>query len=336
MIETVRITPAMTTLSKSKLLSFLKCPKSLWLEVHRRDLKIVTDATEAKYEVGNAVGEIARQLYDPTGRGVLFNAQEKGYAETYSSSRAGLEGSRPLFEAGFAASGATAFADVMLPATKAGKRVWRMVEVKSAGKVKDYHRDDAAIQAFVALKAGVSLVSIAVAHVDTQWVYPGGSNYDGLFKEVDLTGEAFGRAGEVEGWIADAQALLKRRKPPAIDMGRHCTEPWECGFSDFCSGQQPQAEYPVSWLPNVQTKALKEFLSRPDATDMRHVPDDLLNETQLRVKKHTVANTVYFDRKGSKAALAEYSLPLYFLDFETAMFAVPIWKGIGFTWGIVI
>jgi hypothetical protein len=47
----------------------------------------------------------------------------------------------------------------------------------------------------------------------------------------------------------------------------------------------------------------------------------------LRVKKHTVSNTVFFDRKGSKRTLDGYSLPLYFLDFETAMFAVPIWKG---------
>ncbi len=55
--------------------------------------------------------------------------------------------------------------------------------------------------------------------------------------------------------------------------------------------------------------------------------DDLLNPKQLRVKTHTLANTVYFDAEGAAADLAPYPLPAYFLDFETINFAVPIWKG---------
>jgi hypothetical protein len=61
-----------------------------------------------------------------------------------------LLGSVPIFEAGFEAGGARAFADVLLPVRKRGKTVWRMVEVKSATSVKDYYREDAAIQATVA------------------------------------------------------------------------------------------------------------------------------------------------------------------------------------------
>ena len=57
-----------------------------------------------------------------------------------------------------------AFADIMLPDGDDADRSWRMVEVKSSTSVKDYHRDDIAIQAFVALAAGVPLKSIAVAH----------------------------------------------------------------------------------------------------------------------------------------------------------------------------
>ena len=49
------------------------------------------------------------------------------------------------------------FADVMLPSRKGGKRVWQMIEVKSSTGVKDYHRDDAAIQAYIARSSGVSL-----------------------------------------------------------------------------------------------------------------------------------------------------------------------------------
>ena len=115
-----------------------------------------------------------------------------------------MESARPIFEAGFRAEGALAFADVMLPERKGGKRTWRMVEVKSSTSVKDYHRDDAAVQSSIAKAAGVPLSGIALAHIDNQWTYPGDDDYQGLLVENDLTDEAFGRGAEVKAWIADA------------------------------------------------------------------------------------------------------------------------------------
>lgn len=60
---------------------------------------------------------------------------------------------------------------------------------------------------------------------------------------------------------------------------------------------------------------------------MRNVPDELLNERQLRVKHSTLNNETWFDAEGAAADLAPHKLPGYFLDFETVQFAVPIWKG---------
>ena len=77
----------------------------------------------------------------------------------------------------------------------------------------------------------------------------------------------------------------------------------------------------------MQTKALKTHLEENDATDLRNVPDHFLNELQLRVKKHTLSGATYFDAAGAAADLAKYKLPAYFLDFETILRAVPIWKG---------
>lgn len=196
----------MRTLSKSKLLAFRQCPKRLWLEIHRPALRQDSAATQASFDVGYQVGDIARQLYDPESKGQLIDPHGEGFEAALARSAALLTSSRPIFEAGFAAGGvALAFADVMLPARKGGKRVWRMVEVKSSTSVKDYHRDDIAIQAFVAKSAAVPLASIVLAHVDTTWIYPGGDDYQGLLVENDLTVEAFGRVNEVKGWIADAQ-----------------------------------------------------------------------------------------------------------------------------------
>lgn len=317
----------MRTLSKSKLLAYRQCPKRLWLEIHHPELRADSASTQASFVVGYQVGEIAQKLYDPKGKGHLINPQVEGFESAFARSKELLSSSQPIFEAGFKAAGALAFADVMLPVRKANQRAWRMVEVKSSTCVKDYHRDDTAVQAFIARTAGVPLVGIALAHIDSSWVYPGNGDYSGLLVENDLTQEAFDRGDEVRGWIAEAQAIAAKRKEPKQGTGKHCGDPYECGFLGYCQGQEPQSEYPVHWLPRIQTKALKSHIDEQGVIDLRHVPDDLLSERQLRVKVHTLADTVYFDGKSSAADLAGHKLPAYFLDFETIQFAVPIWKG---------
>lgn len=317
----------MRTFSKSKLLAYRQCPKRLWLEIHRAELREDSSATQASFKVGHKVGEIAQKLYDPKGKGQLINAQEEGFAAAFARSTELLASSQPIFEAGFKAGGALAFADVMLPKRKAGQRTWRMVEVKSSTSVKDYHRDDTAIQAFVARAAGVPLSSIVLAYIDSGWVYPGGGDYQGLLVEEDLTKEAFAREAEVKAWIAEAQLIAAKSKEPKLGTGGHCSDPYECGFLGYCQGQEVQAQYPVQWLPRIQSKALKSHIEDGGVIDMGEVPDELLNERQQRVKAHTLADEVFFDDKGAAAELAAHKLPAYFLDFETIQFAVPIWPG---------
>lgn len=317
----------MRTLSKSKLLAFRQCPKRLWLEIHHPELREDSAATQASFDVGHRVGDIAQRLYDPKGKGQLIDPQAEGFAAAIARTLALLDSSQPIFEAGFKAGGVLAFADVMLPTRKAGKRAWRMIEVKSSTKVKDYHVDDTATQAFVARSAGVPLVSIALAHIDSKWVYPGDDDYQGLLVESDLTAEALGREAEVKDWIAGAQVVARKRTEPQTGTGVHCGEPYECGFLAYCQGQEPQPEYPVHWLPHVKSKALKAHLEDDGVADMRHVRDDLLTERQLRVKAHTLTGIAYFDSPNAAADLASHKLPAYFLDFETIQFAVPIWKG---------
>ena len=316
----------MRNLSKSKLLAFRQCPKRLWLEINRPEERDDSAATQANFAVGHQVGDIARRLYDAKGKGVLIDVGAEGYDAALARSRALLKSSQPIFEAGFSSAGALAFADVMLPVKRDGKRAWRMIEVKSSTSVKDYHRDDAAVQAYVARQAKVPLASIALAHIDSSWVYPGGEDYQGLLVENDLTDEAFARSGEVKGWIAEAQAVLRKGEPD-VRTGRHCGTPYGCGFLGYCARQEPQAKYPVAWLPRIQTRALKSHIEENGVTEMEDVPDGLLNETQMRVKQCTLSGTTYFNSAAAAADLRAHKLPAYFLDFETIQFAVPIWKG---------
>lgn len=317
----------MRMLSKSKLLAFRQCPRRLWLEVHRPTLRDDSAATQASFSIGHQVGDIARQLYDPKGKGVLLSPFVEGFDVAFERTKELLCSPQPIFEAGFHTEGALAFADVMLPVKKGGKLAWRMVEVKSSTLVKDYHCDDAAVQSYIARASGVPLKSIAVAHIDSSWVYPGGSDYTGLLVENDLTDEAFGRSEEVCAWVDEAQQIVAKKREPKISTGNQCSKPYECGFLTHCRSREPQAAQPIAWLPGRLSKDLQAFIDEHSPSDLRELPDELLNERQQRVKAVTIADKPFFDQKSAAHALSSHKLPAYFLDFETIQFAVPIWKG---------
>jgi len=332
-----------TLLSKSKLVAFRLCPKRLWLAVNRPSLREVSDATARNFDAGHQVGAVARRVYDARERGTLVDIDDLGFAGALRRSRAllGAKSPQPVFEAGFAAAGVLAFADVMLPATRPRSGMpperstsWRMIEVKSTTTLKDYHRDDVAIQTFAALQSGIELSAVAVAHLNKGSVYPGDRNYGGLFCEVDLTAEVMTRQAEVAEWVDDAHRFSQRQREPRQAMGAQCAEPFECAYRAHCEARTPPvkaAKYPVIWLPQVRTTALKERIAalsaQARAPDMRHIDDSLLSTEQLRVKTATLAGKVAFDRRKSRAALAPHGEAPTFLDFETIAFAVPRWAG---------
>ena len=121
--------------------------------------------------------------------------------------------------------------------------------------------------------------------------------------------------------------MVGQGSEPEIRTGAHCSNPFECSFWSYCRSQEPQAEYPVEWLPRLHTNAVKDFIETNEIKDLRDVPDEYLDDLQRRVKTQTILGTPFFDREAAAAELAQYNLPAYFLDFETIQFAVPIWKG---------
>ncbi len=314
----------MRNLSKSKLIAYRQCPRRLWLEVHRPELNEVSELSQAAFKIGHNVGEIACRIYDPNSTGTLIDRENGPLKLAFQRTQELLGSSAPIFEAGFVANGAMAFADVLLP-LEGGE--WRMVEVKSSTSIKDYYRDDIAIQAYVAKSAGLSLSAVAIAHIDSSWVYPGDEMYEGILVETDLSEEAFTRQHEVEGWISQAHEIVATPVEPDIKPGQQCFNPYECGFINHCKKQEPVADYPTSVIPRIQSNALKSYIASSGVSDIRDIPDELLNERQLRVKTCTLTNERYFDAASARACLIDLEHPAYFLDFETISFAIPVWKG---------
>jgi len=314
-------------LTKSKILSFRQCPKKLWLEENYPDLSINSTQTNVSLQIGQLVGGIARKIYDPDNRGIKIEIKHGQVDAALADTQIALSSNCAIFEAGFSFNGANIFVDVLLPTQVSGAQFWNIVEVKSSAGIKPHFIDDLAIQTFVAKGGGLPIQSIFLAHISSDWVYGGDENYSGLFKKIDVTEMAISRASEVRDWIEQARQTLLMENQPIIATGAQCNSPVVCSFFNHCRTQETtQAEFPVEWLPRISSSAIEQ-LAMQGISDLRHVPDKNLNEKQRRVQKHTISNSIYFDTDGAQSDLASHDLPIYFLDFESIQFAIPIWAG---------
>jgi len=171
----------------------------------------------------------------------------------------------------------------------------------------------------------VPLGRVSIQHINNAFVYPGKGCYhqvkrngtvNSLFTEVDVTAEIKPMVkNEVPKWIAAARKTLAGDMPARTE---NCDEPYVCPFKDYCYPQT--ADYPTECLPRIG-KAKARTLLAAGYQDIRDIPQgDLTNDTHERIRQAEL-------RIGAAKILAKLGWPRYYLDFETIMFAVPIWKG---------
>ena len=305
-------------LSKSRLISAWQCPKRLYLEKFHPGLAEITDNMEALFATGHEVGAIAQASYGTAESvEIPFDRKMSRMVEATRDLLAG--GARfPIFEATFEYDGILVRADVLIPDGEG----WRLVEVKASTSVKDYHVLDCAIQEWVLRYAGVPLTSIALAHINNQFVYQGDGNYDGLLVEHDLTDEVTTVDPRVEDLIATARAAIADGMPN-VAVGAHCNKPYDCTFVNHCWPRD--TKYPIAGLRG--SKAMLGHYVAAGYYDIRDVPDEEITaETQLRIHHATCRGEPEISA-GAKRALSALPYPRYYLDFETIGPAVPFWAG---------
>jgi hypothetical protein len=303
-------------LSKSKILSGRQCPKRLYLEVHQPQLAEASPSTEQVQWWGDEVLKVARVL-NPNGI-LIGHDDDLNEALAETSKILGQSSSNPLFEAAFETDGVLIRSDVLFP--DPGQS--RLVEVKAATEVEDYHLDDCAVQAWVIENRGIPLNRIELSRVDPSFVYKGDQDYQGLLVHEDVTDAVRPLQSEVLSWVQEFRRVLEG-PVPNIQTGNQCKKPFDCPFLSYCSIGQP--EYPVSLLPRGG-KVAAELLAA-GISDIRDIPAGRLsNPTHERVRRVTVTGVPELDAQAG-ALLKKLSFPRFYLDFETIQFAVPIWAG---------
>ena len=304
------------TLSKSKFISFLQCPRRLWLETFRPELVEADESADARMEAGQHVGEVARSIFPD---GLLIEGESM--AERVAKTREALNSKpkRPLYEATFTHENVRVMVDILQPA----RNGYRLIEVKSAASVKDYYLPDVSIQAWVLTGSGLKLSKVEVAYIDSRFVYQGNQNYRGLFDHKNVNAEVQKRLPDIPNQVKAALKTLAAKREPKDAPGKQCRSPFACPFWHHCA--QVQEEYPVETLPRIAGKA--QSLREQGYADIRDIPESFsLTQSQHFVRKSVTKGKPIL-LPGAKAAVNALRYPRYYLDFETIDFGVPEWPG---------
>ncbi len=301
-------------LSKSRFLAGLQCHKRLFLEIHSPELATPpTPDRRAIMDMGTDVGVLAREYFP---QGVLVEESHRQIPAALVRTAELVADSQvtAIFEGAFVWEGILVRADII---ERLDAQRWRLIEVKATSKVKATHLDDLAIQAAVLEGAGIVVDGCFLMHLNTQYVYLGGSlNLEELFTLEDMTGDVAGRRVDVEVQLQAMREVLQQPSPPLVEPDGHCYQPYECPFWDHCTQEKsPRWIFHLPGSSKLQKRLVREGIKTIDDIPA-HVE---LSDIQQRIK-----NNVEWISPVLRARLQSVRYPVHHLDFETFMPAIPV------------
>jgi predicted RecB family nuclease len=313
---------AVPRLSKSRYVAGLQCLKRLYWMVHEPNLAGPTDAsTQALFDRGNEVGTLARTAF---AGGVLVDHDHLHHTEAMRTT-ASLIDDRDipaLYEAAFRHQDVNVRVDIL---ERKPRNRWGLVEVKSTSGVKDPHLPDVAIQKYVLEGCGLNLAEASVLHLDREYVYDGKRlDLGQLFQQSDVAGELKDHLAEIPARLKEQRKALAAAKPPKIDPGSQCNNPYPCPFMAICN-EEPPDDW-VGFLPGVGA-VKRAWFEQNKIRSVYDIPADVrLSENQRRAIRCLETGEPYFS-KAIRTDLTALEYPLCFMDFETFAPAIPRYRG---------
>jgi hypothetical protein len=302
-------------LSKSSFLSGLQCHKKLYFEKFRRDLKPpVSEVQQAIFNTGHNVGELAQKLF-PNGKDA--SPENFNYQKAVENTRSLIdEGCPIIYEASFQFNGVLVIMDILVD-TEEG---WKAYEVKSSTEVKPVNKNDAAIQYYVITHSGLALSDISIVHINNEYIRQGNLDINALFTISSVKEDVLNLQEEIPQQITLFSNIATTKEEPSVDIGPHCTKPYDCDFRHHCWSHVPEDS--VFDISRIGKNAWE--LYDMGVLDIKDIPDSFdLNHNQRMQVRHARTGATYINKEEIQHFVNNLKFPLIFLDFETYQMAVP-------------
>jgi len=293
------------TLSKTNYLQFLACPEELWLQKNRPDLipKLGIDALH-KIEQGNIIDQLAKEWFE---KGCMLKEEL-------------IDPANVSFQLKVEKEGIVAIADIVVHHPTKKKHI-RLFEVKSSTNLKKQHIHDIAFQKMVFEGCGYTVTDSYLVLVNKKYTHAGTIDHcelldiDKVTKEVEeLKKSTKKEAKAAMEWIHGPIP----KKQWTID----CPNKLKCPFLQYHYKNIP--DYSIYDIANIRIKKISKLLEE-GVLNIQDVPKDFkLSKKQRLQVEIAQEDEIRIKSKAIKKELKELVYPLYFIDYESFSYVIPV------------
>ena len=315
----------MVNLSKSKYCGLWQCPKIAWMRKYKPEELVIDEATQARMDAGNEVGDLAMGLFGDYVEVTAYNNDRIDLVQMIRNTKEEMTKGTPIIcEASFDYNGLYCAVDIL----KKDGDGWAIYEVKSSTKdEKPIYHADVAYQKYVLEHCGVNVTGTYLVVLNNEYIFDGNLKLDELFKITDVSEEVANETGRIEYNLAIAEKILNNPEEPDIDLSPSCNDPYKCAFWNYCAKDVPSPSvfdlYRLAFKKKIEyyrkgLVAYEDLICEPK----------IKNEKQIRQMEYYLQDKgTYVDKEAIREFLDTLSYPLYFLDFETMMPVIPKYIG---------
>lgn len=309
----------MKTVSKSKFLSYKTCPKSLWLLLNKKEEYVEDPTAEKHIEEGKEVGGYAKKYFDNTVDTTSLNEDGTLYIQEMIglTNRYLMEGNKTIAEASFSLDGLFCSVDLLHPVDGG----YEIYEVKATTEIAKEHLIDAAFQKYVLQKRGIKIVNTFILHLNKSYRRKGGLELNKLFiaEQVDCEPLFLQTLIQIENDIANAKAILSSKEEPEARLSSNCND---CPFKTYC-----HKDIPFPTVLDLQGSGLRRYDVYNNGIitflDVLGSGKKLSKFQKLQIEAYLHNKELIIDKEAIQSFLNKVKYPIYHLDFETVMFAIP-------------
>jgi hypothetical protein len=306
-------------ITKSNFLSYLHCPKKLWLEKYSKEK--AQPRTPYQEYISNEGLDVEKLAKSSFGVSVHIPKELSPQERAIQTGEAIKNGAKIIFEASFIVDGLFAAIDVL----ELKENGCNLIEIKATNdyrKKRKKYLQDVAFQYEVVERAGLTVNDVSLMYLNKSAEWP--VNVDQSFVLDSVIDKLQTYLKGFDGIINSAKKMLSCNEEPKCTISRFCKQDHGCPFKAYCwKDINDYTIFDVDMGYRHRDKLTKQevvYLNEvPENADLTNKEKDVIS--RARQKK------VYMDKVAIKSILDDLEFPLYFLDFETFGPAIPLFKG---------
>ena len=289
-----------STISKSDFMLFCDAPRHLWAKKNNQITLQSSPFAQLLGEQGYAVEELGKdylqQVPLAAHPGWQLTWQETYTDSTYQARVDGL---------------------IFKPETGA----YDLYEIKSSTGVDKEHIYDVTFQALI-LDHQMTLDQVYILHLNKDYILNEELDLSQLLILEDVSEKVEALKAEVALLRQVALEVVLADSPDGIEP---CWSPKDCPCPELCHPNLP--DFSIFDIPRLSRLKKQELLDA-GITAASDIPDSFsLNPKQKLVRERARTKAEHLNRSALRAELERLAFPLYFLDYETCISAIPPYPG---------